>query len=134
MASRSSNGIPYQGQAPLPRHRVGGGFTLIELLIALVLLDVGLLALVGIAASITRDANSSHGTAKALSAASARLERAASLECRGAAAGVARVSPGLTEWFTELPQPNETRIISDSVAMVTSRGVTTIVLRTGARC
>src|SRR5437773_9043715 len=122
MSNNRRSGIQQQRQAPSWRVHVRGGFTLIELLIALVLLDVGLLALVGIAAAITRDANSSQGTSKALSVASARLERAASLECRGAASGVAAVSPGLTEWFAELPQPNETRIISDSVAIVTSRG------------
>jgi type II secretory pathway pseudopilin PulG len=110
------------------------GFTIVELLIALVLLDVGLLALVGLAASIVRDADGSRIRSNALSVASARLERMASLACQGGGSGVAQPSAGVTEWFSESPSPNDTRIITDSVAFVTARGVRTFVLRTGARC
>ena len=58
------------------------GFTLIELLIALVLLDIGLLALVGIGARIARDSRTTRAAAVALSVLSARLERSASAPCR----------------------------------------------------
>lgn len=110
------------------------GFTIVELLIALVLLDVGLLALVGLAASIDRDADSARTRTNALSIASARLERMASLACQSAASGVAQESPGVTEWFSETPEPNGTRAIVDSVAYTTRNGVRTFVLRTAARC
>ena len=110
------------------------GFTIVELLIALVLLDVGLLALVGLAASIDRDADSARKRTNALSAASGRLETIASLACQGDASGVAQGSPGITEWFSEASAPNATRDIVDSVAYVTPHGVRTFVLRTGARC
>ena len=110
------------------------GFTIVELLIALVLLDVGLLALVGLAASVDRDADSARIRANALNVASARLETMASLACQGGASGVTQPSPGITEWFSETPAPNATRVIVDSVAYVTPHGVRTFVLRTGARC
>ena len=117
-----------------PRLSSRKGFTIVELLIALVLLDVGLLALVGLAASIARDAATSRIRTDALSAASARLERMASVACHGAASGVAQASPALTEWFSESPSPNETRTIVDSVAFMTARGMRTLVLQTAARC
>jgi Tfp pilus assembly protein PilE len=110
------------------------GFTLIELLIALVLLDVGVLALVGLAASISRNGDDSRLGANALSVAAARLERTASTSCTGASAGIARMSHGVTERFSDLPAPNGTRVIIDSVSYVTTRGPQTIVLQTGARC
>ena len=110
------------------------GFTIVELLIALVLLDVGLLALVGLAASVDRDADSARTRTNALNAASGRLETMASLACQGGGSGVAQVRPGITEWFAEAPAPNATRGIVDSVTYVTPHGVRTFVLRTAARC
>lgn len=110
------------------------GFTIVELLIALVLLDVGLLALVGLAASISRDSDIARSRATALSVASGRLEKMASRACQGAVSGVAQDSPGLTEWFSEIPAPNATRVIVDSVAYATPQGERTFVLRMGARC
>jgi type II secretory pathway pseudopilin PulG len=110
------------------------GFTIVELLIALVLLDVGLLALVGLAASVDRDADSVRTRTNALNAASGRLETMASHACQGGGSGVAQVSPGITEWFAEAPAPNATRGIVDSVAYATPHGVRTFVLRTAARC
>ncbi|HEY7236837.1 MAG TPA: prepilin-type N-terminal cleavage/methylation domain-containing protein [Gemmatimonadaceae bacterium] len=110
------------------------GFTLIELLIALVLLNVGLFALVGIAATISRDANHSRSEANAVSVASARLERAASLACRGDRAAVEPGPNGIVEWFSETAVPNGTRILDDSVVVTTSSGARSFVLRTRAPC
>ncbi|HZI42552.1 MAG TPA: prepilin-type N-terminal cleavage/methylation domain-containing protein [Gemmatimonadaceae bacterium] len=110
------------------------GFTLIELLIALVLLDVGVLALVGLAASISRNGDDSRLEANALSVGTARVERTASKACRGATRGTVSLNPGMTERFAELPLPNDTRVIIDSVSYKTTRGPKTIVLQTGARC
>jgi len=115
-----------------PRRRTG--FTLIELLIALVLLDVGLLALVGLAASITRSADDSRFAASASNVAAARLERIASIACAGAVSGAQQVAPGMTERFSDLPAPNDSRVITDSVTYETTRGPKTFVLRTEARC
>jgi prepilin-type N-terminal cleavage/methylation domain-containing protein len=121
----------------IANHRAPGrrkGFTLIELLIALVLLNVGLFALVGIAATISRDANHSRSEANALSVASARLERAASLACRGSGSVVEPGRNGVVEWFSETDAPNATRLLGDSVVVATSSGPRSFVLRTRAPC
>ena len=110
------------------------GFTLIELLIALVLLNVGLLALVGLAAAITRNSDDSRFAASASSFAAARLERIASIACGGAASGVDHVAAGVTEQFSDVPAPNDSRVITDSVMYETTRGPKTFVLRTAALC
>ena len=110
------------------------GFTLIELLIALVLLDVGLLALVGIGARIARDSRTTRAAAVALSVLSARLERSASAPCRLDASGTAAWNDGVAERWTETIGANGTRTISDTATFPTSRGVRTVALRTAARC
>lgn len=110
------------------------GFTLIELLVALLLLDVGLLALVGFAAALYRDGNDTRGLARAWAIASARVERMASASCGGPTAGSATYAGGVSEWFSDAPSPNETRILADSVRIATSRGVVIASLRTAARC
>ena len=110
------------------------GFTLIELLVALLLLDVGLLALVGFATALYRDGNETRGLARAWAIASARVERMASLSCDGVTAGSATYAGGVSEWFSDAARPNETRILADSVRVVTSRSVVIASLRTAARC
>jgi len=111
-----------------------GGFTLVELLVALLLLDVGLLALVGFATALYRDGSSTRASARAWSIASARVERMASLPCDGTSAGTATSPVGVSEWFSDAPTPNDTRILADSVRVESSRGTQVAVLRTSARC
>src|SRR5690349_22995317 len=125
-----------QGRTTLraDRSRSRRGFSLIELLIALVLLEIGLLALVALEAASSRDANVSRREAAALNLASARLERAMSLSCRGSDSGSSPAGPGLTENYEEIVGPNETRVITDSVVALTTAGVHLMLLRTGARC
>ena len=110
------------------------GFTLIELLIALVLFDVGLLALVALAASISRNGDDSRFEANAWNVAAARLERIASTACGAAASGIARTNAGLIERFSDMPAPNGTRLIVDSVTYTTTRGARIVALQTGAWC
>jgi len=109
------------------------GFTLIELLVALLLLDVGLLGLVGFVAALYRNGNDTRATARAWAIASARIERMASVACGGASSGNA-TSRAVAEWFADVPGPNETRLLSDSVRIATSRGVQVAALHTAARC
>jgi type II secretory pathway pseudopilin PulG len=120
------------GSSPHARSR--RGFTIIELLVALVLLDVGLIALVGMVAASTRDADALRRDVAALRLASVRLERAASVGCGATGIGVARAGTGVTEWYAEVIGPNETRVIGDSVVAATTRGPRVTVVRTGARC
>jgi Tfp pilus assembly protein PilV len=110
------------------------GFTLIELLVSLVLLDIGLLALVGLAASLSQNIDQLRGDARATSIATARLERIASTPCAATASGTQTSSPAVSEWFTDQPSPNATRLVADSVRVTTSRGARVATLRTRARC
>lgn len=109
------------------------GFTLIELLVALLLLDVGLLGLVGFATALYRDGNDTRATARAWGIAAARVERMASVACGSTTPGTA-ASAGITEWFTEVATPNDTRLLGDSVRIATSRGVQVASIHTAARC
>lgn len=110
------------------------GFTLVELLVVLLLLDVGLLALVGFVAALYRNGNDTRATARAWAIAAARLERMASVTCGGPNTGSATSPGGVSEWFAEAAGPNGTRSLFDSVRVLTSRGVETASLRTSARC
>ena len=101
---------------------------------ALLLLDVGLLALVGFAAALYRDGGDTRASSRAWGVASARIERMASLSCSGPGGGNVTLAGGISEWFTEAPAPNDTRLLADSVRVVTSRGVQVATLRTLARC
>lgn len=98
------------------------------------LLDVGLLALVGLGATLTRDADAARRSALALRIASARLERMASLPCSATVEGIAQPSAGLTEWYSDAPGPNDTRVLHDSVAVWLSTGSRSLVLNTRGTC
>ena len=129
----SPNTSHHQSPITVQRPRTRRGFTLIELLVALLLLDVGLLGLVGFAAALYRDGNDTRATARAWAIASARVERMASVACGSADAGTA-TGAGKSEWFTDAPGPNDTRLLGDSVRITTSRGVQIASLHTAARC
>ena len=123
----------HRSRTTVRRSQSPRGFTLVELLVALLLLDVGLLGLVGFAAALSRDGNDTRATARAWAIASARIERMASVACGGTTAGSA-TSREVAEWFTDTPGANETRLLSDSVRIATSRGVQVASLHTSARC
>jgi prepilin-type N-terminal cleavage/methylation domain-containing protein len=125
---------PSSEQHPRVPSTTRRGFTLIELLVALLLLDVGLLGLVGVAVALFRNGNDTRARARAWATASARVERMASVACGGATAGTAIWGGGVSEWFTEASMPNDTRLLGDSVRVATSRGVQVASLRTVAAC
>ena len=110
------------------------GFTLVELIVALALLDAVLLALVATSAFVVRQLGSSTARATAIAAARARVERLASQACGPAANGEAAPAPGVREWWSVAPASSATRVLADSVAFTTSRGVGTIVLRSRRSC
>jgi len=130
---RQPNTTHHRSPTTVHRPRIRRGFTLIELLVALLLLDVGLLGLVGFAAALYRDGNDTRATARAWAIASARVERMASIACGGTGAGIA-ARAGVSEWFTEALGPNGTRLLGDSVRITTSRGVQIAALHASARC
>jgi prepilin-type N-terminal cleavage/methylation domain-containing protein len=116
------------------RGRVRRGFSLIELLVALVLLDIGLLALVGLGTTITREADGGRASLLAVTTAQNRLERLGSVACAGVVHERATPSSSITETFDDIPAPNDARLLRDSVSVTTSRGPRIVVLGTSARC
>ena len=110
------------------------GFTLVELLVALVLLNVGLVSLVALSAAISRAGDDTRANARAFGAASARLERMASVSCAALLSGFATPFAGATETFSDTPGPNDTRALRDSVTFLIPGFTRNIVVETRARC
>ena len=111
------------------------GFTLVELIVALLLVDVALLALVGAAAGLTRRLGASGARLRALGVATARLERIASRSCLAAASGDTAWSTGIHEWWTIVPRPGGTLDVADSAVYSVGHGRTRVVaLHTRVTC
>jgi Tfp pilus assembly protein PilV len=117
-----------------PATRVRPGFTLVELLVALLLVDVGLLALVATSAAVTRELDASGRRNLALESAVTRLERLSSMPCRSDDRGDEVIAPGIHEWWSATVDAGGTRRLEDSVTFATRGAVRSIVLRTRARC
>jgi hypothetical protein len=88
---------------------------LVELLVALLLLDCALLALVGTSALMTRWLGGAANGVRAGSAATARVERLASLSCSAATSGAVVDARGMREWWIVQLDGDGTRLLADSV-------------------
>lgn len=109
------------------------GFTLLEVLIAILVIDVALLALVAGSATLVRRATELRIRGAALRTATERIHSLAAGPC-AAAAGNALGELGLREsWILALPSPS-IREISDSVAFPSQGHDGAIVLRTRVTC
>src|SRR5215213_8241566 len=109
------------------------GFTLIEVLIAVLLLDIGLLALAGACAVLIRHTALARSRATALQLATNRLETLASGECM-AASGVVVGAWGFRESWSVRLVPIGAREIGDSVSFTVQGISRSIVLRTRLPC
>ena len=119
--------------APRPP-RTPSGFTLVELIVSLALVDGLLLALVATSAYVTRELGIATARGAAIAAAYARMERLASLSCGPPRSGQATLGPSIQEWWSDSPASGSTRVISDSVALITRRGRAAVVLRGRRSC
>ena len=108
------------------------GFTLIEVLIAVVLIDVGLLALVAGSAVLVQRATEVRARSSALRAASNRLQTLGSGGCTPAVG--ASTTGGVREAWTVTLQPNHVRELRDSVAFTVAGDVHSIALVTRLPC
>ena len=115
----------------MPRRRVHrAGYSLIELLVAIILIDVGVLAVVQTNAVLVRRRNEIRLRAAAVAAAASRIERLVAVPC--AAVSGAAVTPAYTEAWAVQPATHS-REISDSVSFGAG-GSHWISLRTGQPC
>jgi type II secretory pathway component PulJ len=108
------------------------GFTLVEVLVAVVLIDVGMLALIAGSAVLIRQTAEMRARAAAVRAAANRLQLlGASCVVRSGRAG----GPfGIREDWSVTLQSDGVRELRDSVTYASASGVRTVVLRTRLPC
>lgn len=117
------------------------GFTLIEVLVALLVLGVGILALVGTSAGVTRMIGRGRIETRAAQAASGRMEtlrlaaHATSPRCSdpGFASGGPLLSGGMTESWVVTPAGRVSQV-RVTVTYLTLRGAREAVLETTLTC
>ncbi len=124
--------------------RATAGFTLVEILVAVVVLGVGITALAGSSALVTRMIGRGQRATRAAEVAAQRLEKlrlyanATTPRCTHAqfAAGGPAVSPyGVTETWTIAVTGAKTRTLTETVSYPTVKGQThTDVLTTIIQC
>jgi prepilin-type N-terminal cleavage/methylation domain-containing protein len=122
-------------------NRDRSGFTLVEVMIAIVVLGVGVIALAGSSASVTRMIGRGKHETRAAQVASRRLEalRAAALSStpRCTAGAFANGGPTVTDGVSEtwvVPGAGTLRTITVTVTHRTTRGNHTDVLTTTLEC
>jgi prepilin-type N-terminal cleavage/methylation domain-containing protein len=107
------------------------GFSLVELLVALLIIDVGLLAMAGTTIALVRQRTGLHARATAVRAASTRLEWLGAAPC-APTSGTASSAELDERWSVQL-ESNATRELTDSVVFGRD-GVHTVVVRTRLPC
>ena len=110
------------------------GFTLVELLVAVVLVDVGLLAIVGAGAVVVRRTSELRARSAAVRIASNRLELLGGIDPCSTATGGGDLSSGMAEVWSVEVQGSAVRDITDSVSYQSPTGSAGVVLRTRVPC
>ncbi|MGH7509805.1 MAG: type IV pilus modification PilV family protein [Gemmatimonadales bacterium] len=121
--------------------RSTSGFTLVEVLVAIVVLTIGLIALVGTSAMVTRMIGRGKVQTRVAQVASSRIEAlrlaAYSTSPRCAAAAFANGGPVITDGLTEswtVPVVGKVRNVQVDVTYRTVRGPRTASLQTRIEC
>jgi len=96
------------------------GFTLIELMVTIIVLTIGLLAMAGTSAVISRQIGGGAQMALAANAAQARFERLRSEDCASLSSGSA-TERGISEAWTVTPKSRSVEV-ADTVSFTTLRG------------
>jgi prepilin-type N-terminal cleavage/methylation domain-containing protein len=109
------------------------GFTLVELLVAIVLVNVGLLALVGGSTAVVRRHTAIRARTAAVQTAALRLELMAATSCSAVVAGSTATSAGSEVWASSV-LPNGVRELVDSVVYLDGGLRATVALRTRISC
>jgi Tfp pilus assembly protein PilV len=116
------------------KRRRRAGFTLIETIVALVLLQVAMLALAATAGLAARDLTDSLTRRRAFAIANSRANWLRASACSSAESGTRPVAPGMTEhWRVE--SFGRARSVTDSISASLTRGRrAAVVARTWVLC
>ncbi|MEO7085558.1 MAG: hypothetical protein ABI442_03360 [Gemmatimonadaceae bacterium] len=109
------------------------GFTLLEVIAAIILIDVGLLALVAGSAVLVRETTRLRARTVALRTAANRLEVLGVARCE-AASGDSTLADGTQESWSAALEPNAVRELRDSVTFPFGATTRSLVLRTRLPC
>jgi type II secretory pathway pseudopilin PulG len=121
------------GVAPLAARQRRSGFTLVELLVAVVLIEIGLLALVASGASLVRQTTTTRARLAAINAAGNRLQLLGASACIAVSGTNGGPADVIERWSATL-QSNGTRELRDSVTFVAMGSTHVVVLRTRLTC
>lgn len=123
-----------QSSLPWPPRARRSGFTLVELLVAVVLVDVGLLAIVGAGAVVVRRTSELRARSTAVRVASNRLELLRGIGPCTTVTGGEDMPSGMAEAWSVQVQASDVRDITDSVSYQSPTGSAGVVLRTRVPC
>ena len=98
------------------------GFTIIEIMVAMLVLTVGLLALAGSAALVTRMVTQGHLDTEASTVAAQRFEILRSQPCDSISGDTATMGPHATTWTVTTIANGRARQVTVQVASPTTRG------------
>ena len=119
--------------APTPCRSPRAGFTLLEALLAVVMVNVGLLALVACTAFLVQARTELRTRAVALSVAQMRLQLLGAAAC-APASGSATGPLGVRDQWTVVIRKNHIRELADSVTFLVRTETRTLTLRTRLPC
>ena len=109
------------------------GFTLVETIVAIILIEIGLLALTASTGIVVRETMVVRARTTALEIARNRVETLGATPCAATSGGVSTPSGFREDWSARLV-PVSTREIRDSVTFTVQRATRTVVLQTGTLC
>ena len=112
------------------------GVTLVELIVAMTILTVGLMAIVGVSASVARSLGESRSDNLAAIAAESRFEKVAGDACSGLTLNTAftATNRNVSEKWIIQDGGNNTRLVIDSVSWTTRRGTRKLAFQTLLPC
>ncbi len=113
--------------------KTSGGFTLVEVLVAIILIEIGLLALTAATGIVIRETTASRARTSALEIARNRVETLQSLPCADVAGSATDLSGHHEEWSAHLV-PVATREVRDSVTFFVQGAAHSLALHSRTPC
>ena len=116
-----------------PIRRSPAGFTLVEAIVAIVIIEIGLLALTASTGIVIRETSIVRARSTALEIARNRVEMLAATPC-ASTSGESAAPVGFREAWSAQLMPGPAREIRDSVVFTVQRVTRTVVLQTQTPC